>query len=300
MLNVIRKVKRMTNKPLLSIIFLHWVDSDNKELTEITRCSLESIFKYTTVPYELIIVSNGSIDSLNEQIKTDIISYKQNKEYYYPINIKYINLETNQGVSKGFNAGLKEISEDSKYISIFSNDWIITNNTFENSIKALKNNPSMGFATSCTNWGAGSMCFDPKNPVAFPKPELDISDPEIFEKNEILGEHQEQVGEVTTINSFPAMGWLMKREVFNDVGLMDERIFCANDLSYGQRAKLFGWESRTVWSSWIYHFWHSSFSQINDRETYSYLRPKDQADIRLIQTDLYYRDKNVKNKYQNL
>jgi len=287
----------MKNKPLLSIIFLHWVE-ENGPVKE-TLVSLESIFRYTTVPYELIIVSNGSINSLNEQIKHNIFNYKIDKYniYHYPVNIKYINLETNVGVSKGFNAGLKEISEDSKYISIFSNDWIITNNTFENSIKALENNPKMGFATSCTNWGAGSMCFDPKNPVAFPKPELDISDPEIFEKNEIFGKHQEQAGEVTTINNFPAMGWLMKKEVFDDVGLMDERIFCANDLAYGQRAKLFGWESRTVWSSWIYHFWHSSFSQINDRETYSYLRPKDQADIKLIQTDSYYKDKNVKNNY---
>jgi GT2 family glycosyltransferase len=278
---------------MLSIVFLHWVEK-NGPVKE-TLVSLESIFRYTNIPYELIIVSNGSISSLNTTIKKRINKWKT--KYYAPHNIKYINLKSNLGVSKGFNAGLKEIDSNTNYISIYSNDWVCSPYWAEILTDVLDDNKDVGFVTACTNWGAGSMCFDPKNPYPLPPHKFDVNDSKLFQAVEKISDILSIKPIATVENEFPAMGWTMKKEVFDDVGLMDERIFCANDVAYYKRAQLFGWKSITVWTAYLHHFWHSSFSQINDRKTYSYLKPKDKADWELILSDDYYKIKEKKNEY---
>ena len=270
---------------MLSVIFLHWVATNDEKLIKTTLVSLQSVIKYTTVPYELILVSNGSTKETNNKIQ-EIILNAPSEPF---VEVKYVNLDTNEGVSKGFNAGLKEISEHSKYISIYSNDWVCSPGWSELMIEELDEDEQCGFMTACTNHGAGSMCYDTKNPIAFNIPKIEPDDIELFTKVEIIAEHTFKAIGQTTINAFPAMGWMMKREVFNDVGLMDERIFCANDVAYYYRAKLYGWTTKTAWAPFIYHFWHASFSQINDRETYSFLKPKDAADLKLIVNDKMYK-----------
>lgn len=269
---------------MLSIIFLHWVQDENGPLQE-TLVSLQSIIKYTTVPYELILVSNGSTKETTEKIRELLY----NAPSIPKIEYKEVFLETNEGVSKGFNAGLKQISDEAKYISIYSNDWVCSPQWAELIIEELDNDKQCGFITACTNWGAGSMCFALNNPVRFAKQEILPTDPLLFEKVEAIARHTLQARGSTNYNAFPAMGWTMKREVFDKVGLMDERIFCANDVAYGTRAGLLGYTTKTAWAPYIHHFWHASFSQVNDRETYSYLRPKDAKDWELIRTDEMYK-----------
>lgn len=276
---------------LLSIIFLHWV-RDNKGPIRETLLSLESIFRYTTVPYELIIVNNGSINKVNENISLLVDTLSKGNKYLQ--DVKYINLEKNLGVSKGFNAGLKEISEDSDYISIYSNDWICSPNWVENTIEEFEKDHKMGFATLTTNWGSGSMSDDPRNPIAFNKIWIKPEDPDIFKKVEQIAKHCKKAKGHTTYNQFVCMGWIMRREVFDDIGLMDEAINTCNDVSYTLLAKLYGWTSKTVWASYIQHFFHASFKQINNPETYDYIKPLEAKDYERMNTHQMYKDKNAR------
>jgi len=274
----------------LSIVFLHWVEEGGP--VKETLISLESIFRYTTVPYELIIVSNGSIKELNDKIRENIIDYLSDSNYNIPISIKHVDLETNVGVSKGFNAGLKEISEDSKYISIYSNDWVCSPRWDELMIEELEKDSKMGFATACTNYGSGSMCDAIENPVRFPKQWIQPDDPKIFEKVEAIAEHTLQARGHVSYNQFVCMGWIMRREVFDDVGLMDEKIYTCNDVSYTLLGKLYGWTSKTVWAAYIQHFYHASFKQINNPETYEYIKPLEAKDYERMRTHSMYKNGN--------
>ena len=271
---------------MLSIIFLHWVE-EGGPLKE-TFVSLESIFKYTTVPFELIMVSNGScqecLDGCNDIIEN-------NNSDNQPVNVLFHNFPENAGVSKGFNEGLKLISNDSKYISIYSNDWVCSPNWDKLLIEELDKDINCGFVTACTNWGAGSMCDSSFNPVKFQKHKLSPEDPELFIKVEKIAEHTLRARGKTNYNNFVCMGWLFKREVFDKVGLMDERIHTCNDVSYSRLGFLHGYTSKTVWAAYIQHFFHASFSQINNPITYDYIKPLEAQDYLLMATDKLYKNK---------
>lgn len=275
------KNKKMKNK--LSIIFLHWVEENGPEKE--TLLSLESIFRYTYVPFELIVVSNGSTQSMNDKINNLVkTTFLGNCN-----EIKFVNNEINLGVSKGFNSGLEVIADDSEFISIYSNDWVCSPNWANIMIDELNKDKDIGFATACTNWGQGSMCFDMKNPNPLPKHFFDKDDPKLFEAVEYASNICSKNIGFTTYNDFVCMGWIMKREVFDKVGLMDEEIYCANDVSYTILGRNKGYTTITVWGAYIYHFYHASFSQINDRETYSHIKPLEKLDYERMRTNKRYK-----------
>ena len=88
------------NRIIISVITLSW---DN---INYTKKFVNSIRKYTTLPYELIIVDNGSEESTQVWVQKN-----SDLSIIFP---------ENQGFSKGFNEGVKIAS--GKYIMMANND----------------------------------------------------------------------------------------------------------------------------------------------------------------------------------
>ncbi len=124
------------SKPMVSIIILTF----NK--SPYTFQCLQSILKNTDVPYELIIVDNGSTDSTSELLT----------RIDHCIIIKNIN---NIGFIKGCNEGAKKAS--SKYLLFLNNDTVVTENWLNNLVRTIEKDPKCGAVGCKLVWPNGQL-----------------------------------------------------------------------------------------------------------------------------------------------
>lgn len=110
-----------------------------KENPEYLALSLDSILNQTIIPNEIILVKDGPLTNELEKV---ITKYTQK----YNI-IRTISLETNQGLGKALNIGLKYCSFD--LIARMDTDDIAKPNRFEKQIKLFKENPTIDV---CSSW----------------------------------------------------------------------------------------------------------------------------------------------------
>ncbi len=94
----------MTHLPSVSLVIAVY-----NQLRYTQQC-LESIARCTDVPYELILVDNGSSDGTREFLTT--------------LNVKVINNKTNLGCAKAWNQGVRASKGD--VIGILNNDIVLT------------------------------------------------------------------------------------------------------------------------------------------------------------------------------
>lgn len=265
----------MTIKPRFSFIFLYW------NAPEWTLTSLESINKYMSVPFELIIVNNGSEEDLVNKVRDKANEIGNNK---LCTNVVIHNYDKNTGVTMGFNAGRPYVNSDTEVVSYFCNDWAITPNWDKHVLAAFKSNMRIGTVTSCTNWGAGSMINDRRNPNSEQRNQIQPSDPKFWETIEAIAARQGRTVK-TSLNEFVCMGFCVRKKMFDEVGDFDTRINTANDVWFTRVGNKLGWLSMTAWAPYIQHGFHQSFSQLNDPKTYSYIKPLEAADYKLMSTD---------------
>ena len=261
-------------KPILSILFLSWNALDK------TEKSLQSILMNTFVPYELILIDNGSTEDNVDMYKN--VEEKFHKgEFEHLVDVKLVLNKDNLGVSKGYNRGLPQVNPETEYITISSNDWIFPPHWAERMIDCLESEPMCGLATACSNMSATSMIDSPENPHPIKKPVIEWDDPELFDKVKNIDiKIQASNNKIYRPNNFVCIGWTMKKEVYDKVGLMDEDILSANDVSYTYLAVKHGYISKTCWDVYIHHFWRASGNAIGDQE----LARRDRVDWQRILT----------------
>jgi len=109
----------------ISVITLSW---DNREYTE---AFIKSIRKNTTLPYELIIVDNGS--------------KKETQKWIQEVSDRSIIFNTNQGFPKGFNEGIKIAKGE--YLLLANNDTEFPPNWDKQLIETMENYPNVGIVS---------------------------------------------------------------------------------------------------------------------------------------------------------
>jgi len=110
--------------PLVSVIIVNWNGKAHLE-----KC-LNSLFKITYSPLEIIVVDNASSDGSAALIKKKFPS------------VKIVEADKNLGFAGGNNLGYKKVTGD--YILFFSNDCIATKNFLYKLVKYLEKNPTVG------------------------------------------------------------------------------------------------------------------------------------------------------------
>lgn len=172
------------------------------------RGAIESALAQTYRPIEIIVVDDGSIDNTRD-VLSDYIS-KGNINYLY---------QNNKGPSAARNAGLK-ISKG-EYISFLDADDLIDKRKLEIQVKCLENHAEYG--------------------VAF-------SDFRLFKEDDLLHlipPHIKFSGELTfndliSGKAFPPHTTLVRREVFDKVGIFDESLKECEDPEFWMRALIAG------------------------------------------------------------
>ena len=205
---------------------------------EYTKVCIDSIRKYNgNEGCEIIVVDNNSTDGTVEYLKQQS-------------DIKYILNDYNNGFPGGCNQGI-EIADKNNDIFLLNNDTVIMPNSIFNLRMGLYDNNKVGatgsVSNNVTNYQRVTNTFDNFNGyVDFAK-----------------------LNNITDINSYEkriklvGFAMMIKREVLNEVGNLDERFTPGNfeddDLSI--RIILAGYDLLLCRDSYIHHFGSTSFRE---------------------------------------
>ncbi len=214
-----------SKKPLISIIILNY---NGEKFLE--NC-LESIFRETTLDFEIVVIDNNSPDKSGEKISS---KYK---------TCNFILNKKNLGVSEGFNIGIK--NSKGKYVVLLNNDLIVGPKWLDYLFEAYKQK--------------GDGLYQPKF--------LKMNDRNVVDSAgnliNIFGfgfSREKGQKDYLQYNTIEEIGFaagtclFCSKEIFNKIGLLDEKLFAYNeDLDLGWRAKLLNYKSYYVPKSIVYH-----------------------------------------------
>lgn len=223
----------MDKRAETSIIVVNWNG------LELLKILLPSIFNQTYQNFELVMVDNGSIDGSIEFI-----------EKKFPKTVM-VRLDRNYGFAVGVNKGIEKAK--GKYIVLINNDTELDKDCLKFLVDAAKKR-EVGFVA------AKMLNFYDRNLIDSCGDYIDT----VGHANNIgLGEKDEgqyKSGEVFLVTGG---GSLIKREVINKVGVLDEDFFMYfEDVDFCLRAQLQGFKGYFEDRARIYHV-HKASSQRN-------------------------------------
>lgn len=243
---------------------------------------LENIFRYTDVPYELIIIDNGSTDETPEfleklskgekvvadwRIWTDsegriierkrvkIQTKKKNKREnkIFCERFKFLRCDRNLGFAAGNNSGISEAKGD--YILLMNNDVVVTSHWLDRLLRVAEIKPEIGIVGPVSNYVSG--------PQQVKEIAYDVKSLKNLNK---FAENFSRKNEHQAKPFWRVVGFcmLIKREVINKVGGLDERFGLGNyeDDDFCLRAKLAGFESWIAEDCFIHHFGSKTFQEV--------------------------------------
>jgi GT2 family glycosyltransferase len=204
-----------------------------------TKQCLESLANTVNEIVELIIVDNASSDGTYEYLS----NYSNEK-----VNFVLIRNEENQGFPKAVNRGIEETK--GQYVLIANNDIIFNGNWLERMIEVAESDGKIGLVGPISNEVSGLQRDE--NAVYNSIEEMKKYAESIIDKNK------------NQILNFPRLAFLctlIKREVINKIGGLDERFSPGNyeDDDYCLRAQLAGYKAVIAKDVFIHHFGSKSF-----------------------------------------
>lgn len=223
---------------LLSIII---VTFNNIQYTK--ACINSIVFNNDYSNYEVIIVDNNSTDGTKQYL---LEVKKRYKNFFVVLNDK------NKGFAGGNNDGLSKAKGE--YIVLLNNDTIVTKTCFSAMVNILSSEKSIGMIGPVSNSVGNAQMI----PVEYTKLKNIQSWSEKY-----VQKQKEFYSGIEMLGFFCVM---MKREVFDKVGLLDENfgIGMFEDDDYCIRVKNEGYALVFTHKAFVHHFGSASFKKIND------------------------------------
>lgn len=205
-----------------------------------TKACIDSIYRFTNQPYELIIVDNGSTDETLKYLKK--LS-----------DIKLICNKQNKGFAAGCNQGMK-IAKGTQ-ILLLNNDTIVSHNWLFNLLQALNSDSQVGMVGPLSN-------------MTLPKQLYQVNYSNGTEYHEFALKHNihdtSKWKPATILSGFCL---LFKRKVMEQIGEMDEQYMIGNyeDADYCYRASRCGFRLLIAGDTFVHHDGNSTFkdSELN-------------------------------------
>lgn len=216
--------------PLVSIVTLSW------NAPEFTKMALESIRAHTSMPYELIVVDNGSGDETTSWLRT------------LGDDVRVIFNERNRGFAAGTNQGFA--AARGRYVVMLNNDVIVTDGWLEGLVGAFDRIPGLGVSAVRSNRIAGDQLV------------LDAVYPDIPAMHAFARKRRETFRHQGYVTD-RAIGLCLciRREVIDEIGGVDERFGVGNfeDDDFCLRARAAGYRIYVCNDVFIHHFGSRSF-----------------------------------------
>ena len=219
-------VKNINKKPLVSIIILNW----NGEKC-IEQC-IDSVLSQTYDNFEVIVVDNASTDKSPEIVKKK-----------YPM-VKLIINNKNLGVAKGLNVGIK--ASKGELIAILNNDVVLHKDWLLNCVNEILSSNDIGIVGGITYY------YDPKDIIWAAGARVDLFSG--FTWHISHGEKNVKIEELNDIDYIPSCAIVIKKEIFDKIGLLDEHYFLYFDeTDYCMCAKKMGCKCKIIPSAIVWH-----------------------------------------------
>src|SRR3989339_690069 len=196
-----------------------------------TRMCVNSILKYTSHPYELIVIDNGSKDGTAKYFKV----LKKSVKTGVTQSIKRLAVvisKDNLGVSGALNRGVKISKGD--YICYLNNDVIVTTGWLEGIVRCAQSDKSIGIVGCSTNTitdyaGLFPVYSGYRNIKEIQRTAVAVS--------------IDKEGVYKKADYVHGLCMFIKRQVTKKIGLFDERFYpcCWEDLDYSYRAAKAGY-----------------------------------------------------------
>lgn len=229
----------------IGVVILTW-NSDKY----ISNC-LQSLMKLQKNSCDVVVVDNGSQDNTINNV-THI------QEQYGSDKIKLIRLKKNEGTTVSRNIGIRQFDHSYEYVCILDSDTVVNEEAFDKMIRILQMDQKNGIA--------GPMMHDSngvyqnsgrKIPTLTMKLKKVIPNKRVQKKAQEQEMIINQPGQsATPVGYLMSACWMIKREVIDQVGLLDENIFYApEDVEYCIRTWLGGYRVLLCTECEIIHEW---------------------------------------------
>jgi GT2 family glycosyltransferase len=207
---------------------------------EYTKKCLQSIAQYTSVPYELIIVDNGSTDGTAQFLENYANEH---------VNCKVILNKENLGFAGGNNQGIAAARGD--YILLLNNDVIVTRDWLERLIAHIESDENIGMVGPVSNFVSGHQLVEN---TGYRK---NLNKMHEFAKNHF----QNNVGITQDIMRLVGFCLLIKRHVLDIIGGLDENYGNGNyeDDDLCLRSRIAGFRNIIARDVFIHHYGSMTF-----------------------------------------
>ena len=243
----------------LSIIIINY---NTKKFLE--EC-LKSVFeKMKNIDYEVILTDNGSSDGSAEMVKAN-----------FP-QVKFIENDENLGFSKANNQGIR-ISKG-RYVLLLNNDTLVLDDDFDKVIKFMDENKDIGILGCRINNPDDSLqvsCY--KLPSMWEMFTHYTWLTRLFPNSRWVGDYRRWPhNEIKEVGFVIGAFFLIRREVLDDIGLLDEGFFLnAEESEYSLRAKKAGWKTVFYPDFRIIHYGGQTKKDMKDKAIISHIRGGD-------------------------
>ncbi len=201
-----------------------------------TQQCVETIRRYTEIPYRLVLVDNGSTDGT--------------PDWADAVSVECLTLPENRGFAAGCNAGIRGALSD--YVILLNNDTILSPGWAERLLDHLDRGPAAGLVGPSTNYASSRQQIDAQYTGL---------DEYLRFAERIAREHKGQVEEVDRL---VAVCLAARRRLFEEVGLLDERFGLGNyeDDDLCLRVRMAGY--RLLWAKDVYlhHIGSQTFAAV--------------------------------------
>ena len=244
------------------------------ELTLTRRC-VSSLLTQDNSNYDIIIIDNCSREDPSETLRMEFS------------NVKIIRNKTNLGVAGGRNVGIRyALSHGYSFLLLFDNDALADKNMLQNLQYAASRNPNTGifgpkifredqkniiWRAGCTSWKLTYLHSSYK----LLKPIFNFSEKYTsLRLDPVRGADQEDNGQFDEEKDMAfqiGCAQLIRAEVFNDIGLLDEEFipYGSEDIDFCARAIRAGWRIRYIPRAFCWHRIGSSFRDEYQRTFYN-------------------------------
>jgi GT2 family glycosyltransferase/glycosyltransferase involved in cell wall biosynthesis len=220
-----------------------------KDDWEYTSACLGSIVRFTSSPYELIVVDNGSQVPLYDNLRKWA---SRNRG----VTVKYYRSPVNLGFAGGCNRGLELAA--GKYLVLLNNDTLVTPGWIEGLLEPFRVDRTIGLTGPMSNYVYGQQVVG-DCPLHFESPQkTDLGRLVNYSRSF----RAERLG--TAIQSPFMIGLCiaLTSEVVDQIGGLDERFYPGNfeDDDFSVRVQLSGYRIVICGDTFIYHYGNRTFA----------------------------------------
>lgn len=217
-------------QPLVYIVIINW--NGYKDTSEL----LESLLKINYANFKIVVVDNNSSQSEAEKLRKN-----------YSDKVHIIFCKDNLGFSGGNNVGINySLEEKADYLLLLNNDTTVEANFLEFLVKKFETNNKTGIVAPQINY------YDEPNKVWSEGGNISRIRGSGFAYSDKLKSEVEQSDKSVSFVSGCCM--LIRREVFETIGLFDERFFLyIEDTDFCYRAGKEGYKIIVSHDSIIFH-----------------------------------------------